>query len=97
MALVIIGSLYIAQEDKNLDTLSVTSKHKEMTPLEVLHSKFENIDIDAKNLDLDATLIELEEARKLYPLDDKLKMISIELNHQWANKNKSPLKDKSSH
>ena len=42
--------------------------------------------VDIKEFDLESSLKEVQMMRKLYPLDDKLKMISIELNHKRVNK-----------
>lgn len=77
--------LFIEEENKNIEIEKESIKHHVISPLTTLHTKFENLDIEAKDFDLEKNLAELEKARKLYPLDDKLKMISIELNHKQAN------------
>lgn len=77
--------LYIKEESKNIEMDKESIEHNITSPLTVLHSKFENLDLEATGLDLEKNLAELEEARKLYPLDDKLKTMSIELNHKLAN------------
>jgi hypothetical protein len=81
-----MGSLYIAQEDKSLDKELKAIKHTDGKPLLKLHEKFSNLDVNAKGFDFNNSLKEIEEAVKLYPLDDKLKTLKIELEHKQANK-----------
>jgi len=60
--------------------------HVEKTKLELLHEKFEKIDINSEKLDLAEAIKEIKEARKLYPLDNILLRVDIELEHKRANK-----------
>jgi hypothetical protein len=53
--------------------------------LDALHQNFSHIDINDKNLDLDKSIEAIKEARELYPLDNTLKTIDIELEHKKAN------------
>jgi len=85
ISFIIMSSLYISKEDKSLDAEIQGMKHKYFSDLKVFHMKYERLDINAKDFDLQSTIAEVDRARKLYPLDDKLKMISIELNHKLAN------------
>ena len=85
-AFIVMGSLYIAEEDKSLDKELQAIKHKDNKPLLKLHEKFSKLDINAKGFDFNDSLAEIEAAVKLYPLDDKLKTLKIELEHKRANK-----------
>ena len=85
LSLVVISSLYISEENGTLEEELKSVKHKDISPLIKLHRKFSKINIDSKNLNLEDAIKEIEEARKLYPLDDKLKTIAIELEHRRAN------------
>jgi len=53
--------------------------------LKKLHEKFLKIDVHSKNLDLDKAIKDIKQARKKFPLDDKLKMIDMELENRRAN------------
>ena len=75
--LILVSSFFIAYEEKKTPN-DVSALHK-------LQDKFLKIDINDKNLDLDKAIREIKEARKLYPLDDKLKMVDIELENKRAN------------
>jgi len=86
LGLLFISSLYIAEEDNSLELEIKSIKHKDTSSLTILHEKFGNLDLNSQNLDLEQTIREIKEARKAYPLDDKLKMIDIELEHKRANK-----------
>lgn len=81
----ILGSIYIAEEDNTLEVELSQIKHPDTQKIQQLHEKFALLDMDAENFDLNKTIEEVNQARKLYPLDDELKMISIELNHKRAN------------
>lgn len=85
ISFVFISSLYISKEDGSLDKELKSIKKIDLKPLEVLHDKFLNLDIDAKGFDLDKAIKEIKQARKLYPLDDKLKMIDMRLENRKAN------------
>ena len=85
-AFIVMGSLYIAEEDKSLEKEIQAIKHKDNKPLFKLHEKFLKLDVNAKGFDFNDSLAEIEAAVKLYPLDDKLKTIKIELEHKRANK-----------
>ena len=78
-------SLYIAKEDNSLDEEIKSIKHTDIKPLEELHKKFSTLDIDAKELDVNSAIKEIKKAREQYPLDDKLKMIDMELENRRAN------------
>ncbi|WP_294961307.1 hypothetical protein [Sulfurimonas sp.] len=69
----------------NLNILNADDKVKQ-TSLKELHQKFLNIDIHSKELDLDKAIQDIKQARKIYPLDDKLKMVDMELENKRANK-----------
>ncbi len=86
VSFITIASLYIAKEDGSLDPEINSIKHTKKIPLEQLHNKFLHLDMDSKELDLDKEILEIKKARAIYPLDDKLKMIDIELEHKRANK-----------
>ncbi len=85
LAFVIIASLYIAKEDKNLDKEIQSIKHIDIKSLEALHKEFSSLDINSKDLDLDKSIKAIKKARLSYPLDDKLKMIEMELENRRAN------------
>ncbi len=85
LSFVVIGSLYISEEDGSLDKELKEIKHKDNSPLKALHVKFSKLNINSENLDLDKALQEIHQAIKKYPLDDKLKMIKIELENRKAN------------
>ena len=85
LSFITISSLYISEEDGTLQKELKSVKHLDTSPLIRLHKKFSKINIDSNNLNLEEAIIEIEEARKLYPLDDRLKTISIELEHKRAN------------
>ena len=70
-------SIFMANEEEKIP--------KDTKPLHKVQHKLLSIDINDKNLDLDKAIKEVKEARKTYPLDDKLKMIDIELEHKRAN------------
>ena len=54
--------------------------------LHTLQEKFLKIDIHDEKLDLDMAIKDIKQARKLYPLDNILKRVDIELEHERANK-----------
>ena len=54
-------------------------------PLSILHNIFLNLDINSNDLDLTKALKAIKEARRAYPLDDKLKMVEMELDSKKAN------------
>ncbi|WP_415397803.1 hypothetical protein [Sulfurimonas sp. CS5] len=85
LAFVVMSSLYISKEDKSLEVELKSIKHPDIIPLIEFHNKFSKIDIDSKGLDLNKTIIEIKKARKLYPLDNTLLRIDIELEHRRAN------------
>ncbi len=85
LSFVIISSLYIAEEDNSLEIELKLIKHKDIKPLIAFHEKFAAIDMKSKELDLNKIIFEIKQARKIYPLDDKLKMLDIELEHRRAN------------
>ena len=61
--------------------------------LEKLHEKFLKMDVHSKNLDLDKAIKDIKQARKKFPLDDKLKMIDMELENRKANEYYQPTKN----
>lgn len=85
LSFLIISSLYIAEEDKSLDKEIKSIKHLDTKPLEKLHKEFSQININSNELNLNKTIEAIKQARKAYPLDDKLKTIEIELEHKKAN------------
>ena len=74
--------LVVGKEDKN-----------KQTTLQKLHSKFLKIDVNSEELDLDKAIKDIKQARKKFPLDDKLKMIDIELEHRRANESYNSTKN----
>jgi hypothetical protein len=93
LAFVVISSLYISEEDNTLDAELKLIKHPDVKPLKELHDKFSKIDINSKNLDLNKTIIEVKKARKLYPLDNILLRIDIELEYKRANESYNSTKN----
>ena len=85
---VVMSSLYTAEEDNSLEVDLKAIKHPDLEPLKKLHNKFSKIDINSKELDLTKTIKEVKEARKLYPLDNILLRIDIELENRRANETK---------
>jgi hypothetical protein len=61
--------------------------------LKKLHEKFLKIDVHSKDLDLDKAIKDIKQARKKFPLDDKLKMIDMELENRRANEAYKPTKN----
>ncbi len=86
LSLVTISSLYISEEDGTLQKEMKLVKHKDSLFLAKLHKKFSKINMNSKSLNLEEDIREIKEARKNYPLDDRLKMIEIELEHKIANR-----------
>jgi len=54
-------------------------------PLKILHKLFLGLDIHSKDLDLEKAMKAIKQARAAYPLDDKLKMVEMELDNKRAN------------
>lgn len=54
-------------------------------PLKILQNMFLKLDVHSKELDLDRTIKAIKQARVAFPLDDKLKMVEIELENKKAN------------
>jgi len=52
-------------------------------PLEILHDMF--LKLDMESVDLEKAITAIKQARVAYPLDDKLKMVEIELEHRFAD------------
>lgn len=77
--LVIAMFIGYGERNENEESAKDTSKLKEA------QRKFLKINIKDKNLDLNQSIKEIKEVRKKYPLDDKLKMVDIELEHKRAN------------
>ena len=83
-----LSYIFITHEDNSTQTNAVETREpvtKPKTELELLQDKFLQIDINSPELDLPKAIKEIKKARKFYPLDDKLKMIDIELEHKKAN------------
>ncbi len=87
-----MSSLYISKEDKTLDKEIKSIKHPDLKPLQKLHDKFSKIDINSNDFDLNKTITEIKQARKLYPLDNTLLRIDLELEHKRANKTYKSIK-----
>lgn len=85
LAFLVMSSLYISKEDKSLEVEIKSMKHQDTRPLIELHNKFLKIDVNSKELDLNKTIIEIKEARKIYPLDSTLKTIDMELENRSAD------------
>jgi len=85
LSFVVISSLYISEEDGSLDKEFQEIKHEDISPLKALHVKFSKLNIHSQDIDLDKALEEVHLAIQKYPLDDKLKMIKIELENRRAN------------
>lgn len=54
-------------------------------PLHVLQDMFLKIDVHSKELDLIRAIKAIKQARAAFPLDDKLKMVDLELENRKAN------------
>ena len=54
-------------------------------PLTVLHNMFLKLDVHSKELDLARATEAIKQARAAFPLDDKLKMVDLELENRKAN------------
>ncbi len=54
-------------------------------PLKILHTLFLQLKIKSDTLDLDTAIAKIQEARRAFPLDDKLKMVEIELDSKKVN------------
>ncbi|WP_324172583.1 hypothetical protein [Sulfurimonas sp.] len=93
ISFIFISSLYISKEDGSLDKELKLVKKIDIKPLQILHDKFLNLDIDAKGFDLQKAIKEIKQARKLYPLDNKLKMIDMKLENKRANEAYKSTKD----
>ena len=90
LGFLVMGTLYITEEDDSLQRELSHIKYPDKQTIHQLHEKFALLDINAEDFDLNKSLKELEAARKLYPLDDELKMISIELNQKRAQQASEP-------
>jgi len=86
LSFLVLSSLYIAEEDNSLEVEIKSIKHKDTSTLVILHKKFESLDLNSKDLNLEQAIKDIKGARKAYPLDDKLKMLDMELEHIRANK-----------
>jgi len=82
-----------AKEDGSIDKELTSIKHRDTSSLEPLHKEFSKLDINSKDLDLDEAITEIKAARKLYPLDDKLKTVEMGLDHKRANQAYNSSKD----
>ena len=80
LLIVTIGSFFIIYEEEK-------TPH-DSRPLHKVQAKFMKIDIEDPKLNLDLVIKEIKEARKIYPLDDKLKMLDMRLEHKRANQPK---------
>ncbi len=49
------------------------------------HEVFLKLDVHSKSLDLEKAIKDIKKARAEYPLDDKLKMVDMELENRYAN------------
>ncbi len=54
-------------------------------PLTILHTIFLKLDTNSKRLDLQKALSKIDEAVRAFPLDDKLKMVKMELDFRETN------------
>ncbi|MFT7003887.1 MAG: hypothetical protein ACJAWW_001239 [Sulfurimonas sp.] len=81
----VMTSLYIAEDDNTIDIELAKIKEPDLQPLEKLHNKFSKIDVNSKSLDLNKTIADIKEARELYPLDNILLRVDIELEHRKAD------------
>jgi len=64
--------------------------------LKEYHNYFLNLDVHAKHLDLKKEINAIRKARSEFPLDDKLKMVDMELENRLANEEKHPPQNRSS-
>ena len=80
--------IYLQNQTKSSDSSFKVEKEIESRSLEELHKVFLGIDINSEKLDLDRAIQAIKQAREQYPLDDKLKMVDIELEHRKANESK---------
>ncbi|MBL0708048.1 MAG: hypothetical protein JJW00_03280 [Sulfurimonas sp.] len=82
---VVMGSFYISKENGNLDKELKNIKTEDVKPLKTLQDKFSKFKLDDKNFDLQKAIDEVKQARKHYPLDNKLQMIDMKLENKRAN------------
>ncbi len=74
------------KEKKNMPkVLNVQENKIDSMPLEELRDMFLKLDIHSKEIDLDRRIKDIKKARKRFPLDDKLKMVDMELENRRAN------------
>ncbi len=86
LSFLVLSSLYISEIDNSLELEIKSIKHKDNSKLLQLHKKYANLDINSKDLDLEETIKEIKKDRELYPLDNILLRVDIELEHKRANK-----------
>lgn len=56
--------------------------------LDEYHDIFLKIDVHSKEIDVEKLIQDIRKARAKYPLDDKLKMVDMELENRYANEHK---------
>ena len=85
LSLVAISTLYLVTEN-TLEKKSIpVNQENKKSDLNKLHKKYKKLDVNADDLDLEESIKKIQEDRKHYPLDDKLKTIEMELEHKRAN------------
>jgi len=85
--LVLISSLYLLKEEGDLKPELKEMKHRDKKTIELdkIYNEFSNLNLKSKSINIDKMIIKVKKARTLYPLDDKLKMIEIELDNKKAD------------
>ena len=80
-------------QDDKINSSSQAKQEIRSRSLKELQDVFLSIDVNSKNLDLNRAIKAIKQARKQYPLDDKLKMVDIELEHRRANESNKSTKN----
>ena len=86
LSFIVMASLYIVKEDGSLDKELKSVSYVNKVTIIKLHEKFSKLDMKSENFDVESVIVEVDKALKLYPLDDKLKTLKLELNNKRANK-----------
>ncbi len=77
--------------------LDVKLSNLDSMPLDKLRILFLTLDVHSPKLSLDKAITAIKRVRKKYPLDDKLKMVDMELENRRANKSDHSTKNTTPH
>ncbi len=75
----------VSNNETKIISSSQASQKIKSKSLKELQDIFLSIDVNSKELDIDRAIKAIKQARETYPLDDKLKMVDIELEHRRAS------------